>query len=365
MDRSARTTNPEHFNANGTLKKGPKKWKRSERFRRDAVKRQELERRLAAERKRSHGQLANRILAQGKTVKTEKISYKAFQKRFGRSVKVRAPGMLVRILERKAKAAGGELIEVTTWNTRLSQFDHTTGQYTKKALSQREHVFGDGVTEPVQRDLYSAFLVFCCLANILDIRQVQKAWPSAEPLLRQAMSRSSQSASGKAPCFPQGLNTLRADRLSEKVIPQCEVADAVAKARAAKSSGMKLLEPPGFSHGEVQVETRTRIFSRSQLPQVSAPLNNSSKAGIRSSKVRAESLAPLRSLRKRSAMRSATPGQQSSASACDGIQQILCSKSEITALESPRTDQVAKDWDAKAATGRPLSPGHTGVNSFE
>lgn len=68
--------------------------------------------------------------------------------------------MLVRTLERKAKAAGGELIEVTTWNTRLSQFDHTTGQYTKKPLSQREHVFGDGVTEPVQRDLYSAFLVF-------------------------------------------------------------------------------------------------------------------------------------------------------------------------------------------------------------
>src|SRR5260370_38062042 len=44
-------------------------------------------------------------------------------------------------------------------------------------------------------------------------------------------------------------------------------------------------------------------------------------------------------------MRSATPGQQSSASACDTIHQILCSKSEITALESLRTGQVAKDWD--------------------
>jgi putative transposase len=145
--------------------------------------------------------------AQGKTVKTEKLSYRAFQRCFGRSVKVRAPGLLVSTLERKAKAAGGELIEVTTWNTRLSQFDHTTGEYTKKPLSQREDVFGDRLTAPVQRDLYSAFLVFCCIANILDIRQVQKAWPSAEPLLRQAMSSFSQSASGKAPCFPQGLNT--------------------------------------------------------------------------------------------------------------------------------------------------------------
>jgi len=74
--------------------------------------------------------------------------------------------MLVNALERKAKAAGGELIEVPTRTTRLSQFDHTTGQYVKKPLSQREHVFGDGSTAPIQRDLYSAFLVFCVTANI-------------------------------------------------------------------------------------------------------------------------------------------------------------------------------------------------------
>jgi putative transposase len=139
-------------------------------------------------------------------------------------------------------------------NTRLSQFDHTTGEYTKKALSQREHVFGDGITAPVQRDLYSAFLVFCCIANILDIRQVQKAWPSAEPLLRQAMSRFSQSASGKAQCFPQGLNALRADRLSKKVIVRCEVADAVAKARAAESTGDNLQNPLDLSMGRFSGE---------------------------------------------------------------------------------------------------------------
>ena len=249
MDRSRRATNPEHFNANGTLKKGKKKWKRSRRFQKLALKRKERERRLAAERKRSHGQLANRILAEGKTVKTEKLSYKSFQKCFGKSVKVRAPGMLVSTLERKAKAAGGELIAIPTSNTRLSQFDHTTGDYTKKALSQREHVFGDRVTAPVQRDLYSAFLAFCCIANILDIRQVQKAWPSAEPLLQQAMSRFSQSASGKAQCFPQGQNALGADRLSKKVIVRCEAADAVAKARAAESIGYTLSEPLALAMG--------------------------------------------------------------------------------------------------------------------
>ena len=65
------------------------------------LKRKEREKRLAAERKRSHGQLANRILAQGKTVKTEKLSYRAFHRCFGRSVKVRAPGMLVSTLDPK------------------------------------------------------------------------------------------------------------------------------------------------------------------------------------------------------------------------------------------------------------------------
>jgi hypothetical protein len=34
-------------------------------------------RRLAAERKRAHGELANRILVQGTTIKTEKLSYKS------------------------------------------------------------------------------------------------------------------------------------------------------------------------------------------------------------------------------------------------------------------------------------------------
>src|ERR1700737_2699042 len=256
MDRSRRACNPDNFNQDGIVKKRAKTWTRSRRYILLARKRKELERRLSAERKRSQSELANRILDEGSIVKTEKLSYKAFQKCFGRSVKVRAPGMLVSTLERKAKAAGGELIEIPTWNTRLSQFDHTTAQYVKKPLSQREHVFGDGITEPVHRDLYSAFLAFCCVpgtrANSLDIRQVTRTWPVAEPLLRQAMSRYSQFASGKALCFPQGVNALGADRLSKKDIAPCEAADAVAKARAAESIERRSSESPGFIHGEVQ-----------------------------------------------------------------------------------------------------------------
>jgi putative transposase len=267
MDRSRRTTNPENFNAKGTIKKGRKKWYRSVRYRKLASTRKERERRLAAERKRAHGQLANEILAQGKTIKTEKLSYRSFQSCFGRSVKVRAPGMLVATLKRKAKAASGEVIEIPTRNTKLSQFDHTTGQYVKKPLSQREHVFGDGSTAPLQRDLYSAFLVFCCIANILDIRRVRKTWPSAEPLLRRAMSSEPQSASRRATCSPQGV-ALRADRPLKNEIAQREAADAVGvKAESCRERWNNSSESPGFSHGEVQVDAcRQRSAETASFP---------------------------------------------------------------------------------------------------
>ena len=59
------------------------------------------------------------------------------------------------------------MVEITPGKTALSQFDHTTGEYVKKPLSQRIHIFGDGRTEPVQRDLYSAFLASCCDTDTL------------------------------------------------------------------------------------------------------------------------------------------------------------------------------------------------------
>jgi len=78
----------------------------------------------AAERKRVHGELANRIVGQGNVVKTEKISSVAFPKSFGRSVKVRAPGGLVAVLRQKTAATGGDLVEFPTRTTRLRVRSH-------------------------------------------------------------------------------------------------------------------------------------------------------------------------------------------------------------------------------------------------
>jgi putative transposase len=93
----------------------------------------------------------------------------------------------------------------------------------KKPLSQRSHVFGDGAPAPVQRNLYSAFLATCCATNSLDVCQAEQTWPAAEPLLRQAMSRLLQPASGKGfarphvPCVGVGRSSKRDGRSVEAV----------------------------------------------------------------------------------------------------------------------------------------------------
>jgi hypothetical protein len=123
MNRSRRATNPGCFNEDGTWKKGAKVRNRSKRYQALARKRRERERRLAAERKRCHGELTNRIIGQGITVKTERLSYRAFQRTFGKSSKVRGAGIFVSTLARKLEAAGGQLIEFGARNTCLSASD--------------------------------------------------------------------------------------------------------------------------------------------------------------------------------------------------------------------------------------------------
>jgi putative transposase len=188
MDRSRRATNPDNYNPDGTVKKGARAWRKSGRYRKLVSRCAETERRLAAERKRAHGELSNEILALGKTIRTEKLSYRAFQKVFGRSVKVRGPGLFLSMLRRKAESAGGEVEELPTRTTRLSQICHGCERARKKDLSERIHSCACGVG-PVQRDLYSAFLARHVSLGQLDVRKAREAFPAAEPLLRRAASR--------------------------------------------------------------------------------------------------------------------------------------------------------------------------------
>lgn len=210
MDRSRRATNPENYNENGTAKKGIRKWVKSSRYRDLRAKLAETERCLGSERKRSHGELANRILAFGNVIKTEKVSYRGFQKNFGRSVKVRAPGMFVTSLGRKAESAGGRVEQFPTRTTKLSQIC-LCGCIEKKPLSQRIHHCECGVG-PVQRDLFSGFLARFVSEDRLDTCRAVIAWPGAEPLLRRAASSLNQPARDDGMAMVHALMGVRVGR---------------------------------------------------------------------------------------------------------------------------------------------------------
>lgn len=202
LDRSRRAANPDNYAANGTIKKGVKlAWHNSSRYKTLKNQLANTERKLAAGRKRDHGQLVNKTLAQGNIIKAEKVSHKSFQKCFGRSAKVRASGMFFSHLTRKAEIAGGEVVLLDTWALAMSQFDHVSDSRTKKPLSQRHHNLADGKS-CVQRDLYSAFLAFNASGKSHDPHQLNISWSAVEPLLRRMGLCVDQSASGKAPRFP-------------------------------------------------------------------------------------------------------------------------------------------------------------------
>ena len=155
LDRQHRAGSPGCFRPDGTHKPGCE-WKRSAAATRTIRRVAELHRRLAGHRKTLHGALANRLFAHGGSLACEKLNYVSWQKNFPRSVRDRAPGMLVQTIRRKAVSAGGDrLFEYATKTTALSQIC-LCGDRRKKPLSQRVHRCGCGITE--HRDVFSAYL---------------------------------------------------------------------------------------------------------------------------------------------------------------------------------------------------------------
>jgi putative transposase len=156
LDRQHRAGSPACFDDQGRHRKDGCRWRmRSRRAQRTQVGLAEVHRRLTSHRRSLHGNLANRILGQGRIIHTEKLSYLAWQRRFGRSVGRRAPGMFIATLSRKAASAGGAVVPVDTRTTRLSQ-SCVCGAVARKPLSQRTHRCGCGVE--ADRDVFSAFL---------------------------------------------------------------------------------------------------------------------------------------------------------------------------------------------------------------
>jgi len=156
LDRQHRAGSPGCFSPDGTHKPGRCDWQCSRSAEHTKTRVAELHRRLAGHRTTLHGGLANGLFAHGADIACEKLDYLAWQKNFPRSVRDRAPGMLVEMIRREAESAGGErLYEYNPMTTALSQ-SCLCGNRKKKPLSQRVHRCECGITE--HRDLFSAYL---------------------------------------------------------------------------------------------------------------------------------------------------------------------------------------------------------------
>jgi hypothetical protein len=198
LDRQRRANNPQNYDEKGRAKKHGKHrltWKNSKGYLATRRRLAHQERKLAAHRKSLHGRLVHEIIRVGNDIRIEKVSYKGWQKQFGKSVGLRAPGMLIDHLRRTVANTGGILHEFPTRTTKLSQYCHGCQTYVKKPLAQRFHDCTCGVG-PVQRDLYSAFL-----AAYLDSPDYLPSsaryhvyWEGADLRLRAALERLLQRA---------------------------------------------------------------------------------------------------------------------------------------------------------------------------
>src|SRR5207237_5306435 len=112
---------------------------------------------------------------------------------YGRSIGLRAPGMFVAHLARIVAKTGGTLTEISAFKTKLSQYCHQCGHYVKKARSQRWHHCACGLG-PVQRDLYSAFLLAHLEPEQIIPSVTHQVWEGAEPRLRAVMEGLQQRA---------------------------------------------------------------------------------------------------------------------------------------------------------------------------
>lgn len=176
MDRSRRATNPENYTEDGTIKRGVRlQWKKSKHYQRLQKTLSNLQSREAGVRKRQHTELANHLLSLGDRFYVEDMAWPTLthraketeisektgrfkrKKRFGKSVGNKAPAMLIGILNQKLISLGLDGVCKVSTHVRASQFNHITGEYQKKPLSQRWNEMPDG--RRIQRDLYSAFLL--------------------------------------------------------------------------------------------------------------------------------------------------------------------------------------------------------------
>jgi len=255
MERQRRAANPQHYDQQGRSKKrgkGSAPWKRSHSYEATRRRKASKERKVAAHRKSMHGRMAHEIVAVGHTIVTEKISYTGWQKHYGKSVGLRAPGMFIDHVRRTVASTGGTLHEVPTRSTKLSQFCHGCGHTVKKPLSERWHQCSCGVG-PVQRDLYSAFLAaYLEPADFIpSCARYQPYWEGVEARLRTAHERLFERAT-EGQVVPRSFGIPRAGVRLSKSQSEPTLEPILLLRRGRLEAWKERSEPPCCSWGSTQ-----------------------------------------------------------------------------------------------------------------
>ena len=176
IERSRRVNNPECYKENGTIKKGSRFKRPSNRQMRLRNRRRKTYRSLSEERRKLQGQLVNQLVLQASFIKIENLNVKGLQKRsrdirinpktnrpfskkrFGKAIFRAAPSAFRAALETRASQLGIDFEIISPKNVKPSQYNHITQTFEKKSISTRVYDLSDEYKD-VQRDLYSAFLI--------------------------------------------------------------------------------------------------------------------------------------------------------------------------------------------------------------
>lgn len=186
LDRSRRATNPHMYKEDGTNIKGQRQICFSKAYNETRKQLAEAQRKLAAKRKIAHNELANTLLGYGDTFKVEANSYKSMQarakatsmtksgrirskKRYGKSIKNRAPSEFLVILKNKLlHYPKGKYYDVPA-SYACTQFDFTNESFTQHKISERKIVTSDGIQH--NRDTLAAFNIKNAIVNDTSIKK--------------------------------------------------------------------------------------------------------------------------------------------------------------------------------------------------
>ena len=194
IERSRKANNPECYEENGTIKKGARFKRPSNRQLRLRNRKRKTHRSLSEERKKLQGQLVNRIVSQASIIKIEDLNIKGLQKRsqdirinpktnrpyskkrYGKAIFRAAPSTFKTALEIRATQLGIDVEIISPKDVKPSQYNHITQTFEKKSLSTRIYDLSDEYKD-VQRDLYSAFLIKHIENDHYNQKQLEQNFP--------------------------------------------------------------------------------------------------------------------------------------------------------------------------------------------